>query len=452
MDKQSSFSCSDLIINMNKLREYEANISTDLKVIRHKLVNPTMITSNLIGSIVDGSSLAKWFHPDVEMRELEGDMQHNVAAFDESHLSLFESLAPEKPDNLRVRLPSAQELKRVSLDKFWELLNREKKLLQENETETERRHNFFTFKYFHPQVLRKIMQHVMALRDEKHEDTLALVSALFGVDIELFKAQTSEELPERGTALTTTIKISHKDTGRIVKLSIDHVGAFFCSFWPEVARDFTTRRALYDRKDIVPRWPDPEVRRKIVESGCDVVPKPSYGGDVNTEFRWSFARAESALMRSMSDQQRRAFYIFKIIFYKDIKPLDNSALHSYWVKTNMFWFCELHDATDVIWCDENLLECVRQFFAQLRAMVSEWRLPHFFIPAHSLLKGPRPEADAGARALQTRLVRRLEEVVESVERFVPSSSDFQLAFSRIQHIKPIVHDLRRLADLGNVTF
>ena len=112
---------ADVITNMKKLQEWEAEISTDLHVIRHKLVKSEWVhvNSNLIGSIVDGSLLAKWFHPDVEIRELEVDMQHTVAAFDESHLSLFESLAPEKPDNLG-RLWSSQPLCAWQRHKKWD--------------------------------------------------------------------------------------------------------------------------------------------------------------------------------------------------------------------------------------------------------------------------------------------------------------------------------------------
>ena len=227
---------ADVITNMRKLQEWEAEISTDLHVIRNKLVNPKMITSMLVGSVVDGSSLAKWFNPDAEVRELEVDMQHTGAAFDESHLPLFESLADDKkPDNLRVRVPSAQVLNLVLHYKFWELLVREEKLLPENSKDTDCRHNFFNLEYFHPQVMRKILHHLLAHRDPKHKDALALVSLLFGVDI----TESINVLPERGTALTTTLKINHRKTGQVIKLSIDHVGAFICSFWPEVAKDFT---------------------------------------------------------------------------------------------------------------------------------------------------------------------------------------------------------------------
>ena len=50
-----------------------------------------------------------------------------------------------------------------------------------------------------------------------------------------------------------------------------------------------------------------------------------------------------------SEHQRVIYLIFKILFYKWIKPLDQEKLPSYIAKTIVFWTCENYPPEHVIW-------------------------------------------------------------------------------------------------------
>ena len=435
------------LAHMTQLQQLDAKINSDLRFIRDKLVNADMTQiSHLIGSTADGCSLAKWFHPDRRRHEIESDIQHYSGVFNESDKHLFEPVAAggNKPDNVKIRL-ERDTLHRAAIDKLWKLLTQAETLHDDDALES-RRKRFFDNEYVHPQVVREVAKTVLRFRDDNFEDTKLLASLILNIDIDLVQANAEETAPERGVALTTTLTVASavEPMGmQLLKLSLDQVVAFKCNFWPDSAATFATRSSRYDVTS-APKWPTHDDRLALMQHGCDVVPKPSFGGDPNTEWRWSFTLLETKLMTSLSSDQLRSYLLAKIIFYSHVKPLNNDEVHSYWAKTTFFWMCEEHPSSDLIWCDENLLWSVQLFFEYMLEHIDRWRLPHFFVSEHSLLKG-RPSTEQHVRELQRQLQQRLQLIIADVRRYTPTTADFKQALARLGRPTDVVDALASFA-------
>ena len=91
---------------------------------------------------------------------------------------------------------------------------------------------------------------------------------------------------------------------------MDHVPALKLLFWPLEAQEWIDR----DRK-----WPSADMVQSIVDNGCQIVPRSSPGGDIHSEWRLSFSVPEAELTKLRSKDQQRAYYYFKVLFYRYLK-------------------------------------------------------------------------------------------------------------------------------------
>ena len=83
-------------------------------------------------------------------------------------------------------------------------------------------------------------------------------------------------------------------------LSCDIVLSIFCQGWPVCAREWITRKRL---------WPDISFVENILQGGFHIVPKSSSDGD----FRLSFSRAETMLVKTLLPLQHKVMRAFKTV-------------------------------------------------------------------------------------------------------------------------------------------
>ena len=143
--------------------------------------------------------------------------------------------------------------------------------------------------------------------------------------------------------------------GQPLTISVDHVAAVRCNFWPEDANDWVER----DRK-----WPTKDVIECIQAKGCHLVPKNADLDDV-TQWRWSFSEAEAELAKAKNELQFKCYFLFKCLFYAHLKiERDGKVMSSYLVKTVMLWYCERHEEKD--WTTDNTEAMLKELLQELR--------------------------------------------------------------------------------------
>ena len=113
---------------------------------------------------------------------------------------------------------------------------------------------------------------------------------------------------QRNTSLTETTAADEIVWPRgvglppLLVMSSDYVPAVHLPFWPSQASDWIIRSRVFPPHDTI---------QSIADEGCQVVPRTSVGGDVHTEWRLSFSRAEATLAKLRSKEQQETYYFFK---------------------------------------------------------------------------------------------------------------------------------------------
>ena len=161
--------------------------------------------------------------------------------------------------------------------------------------------------------------------------------------------------------------------------SMDLVPAVNLHFWPWQAATWIIRDRV---------WPPHVTIQNIADKGCQIVPRSSPDGDVHTEWRLSFSRAEAILAKLRNKNQQRAYCFFKIFFYRYLKCVESSEtegkkLYSYIVKTIMLWACEELSPDDPIWA--SLEKSVQILLFKLLGSLEMGSLSHYFIQEINLL-------------------------------------------------------------------
>jgi len=156
-------------------------------------------------------------------------------------------------------------------------------------------------------------------------------------------------------------------SGTLKRISMDVVPCLKLTFWPSVAAEWKTRDHL---------WPHQSVIDGIIGKGVHLVTKEFCHKDV--DWRLSFSVAEMDLATRWSPVQHFVYFVFKLLFYKFIKPLsvDVAAPHvslqvnkkylaSYTAKTVMMWTSESFDQS--WWTENNAAECLTVLLLALQS-------------------------------------------------------------------------------------
>lgn len=144
-----------------------------------------------------------------------------------------------------------------------------------------------------------------------------------------------------------------------------------------------------------------------------------------TEWRYSFARIEHRLISLHSMEQRIIYLVFKSMFYKWLKPIDELNLDSFLAKTTMFWVCARYPPDSSYWrVDRHSMSRVLiHLLSTLRTSFQRKFFPYYFIPEINIIEHI-PLATNRKVALQ------LLKMMLDVERFVPRNIQPVIDFVR----------------------
>ena len=157
------------------------------------------------------------------------------------------------------------------------------------------------------------------------------------------------------------------------KGGVDIVPAFKAPGWPMVAQEWIRR----ERK-----WPSQEVIDQILKEGFHLVAKaPKNGGNLECDFRISFANAEFLLSRELNEVQRECYRCLKKFHraYLSTKP---KSLVSFHLK-NLF-LQTVEETGAEIWTQSNRVECMMKLFRNLLEALRKRDLRHFFVRSYNL--------------------------------------------------------------------
>ncbi|CAH3015391.1 unnamed protein product, partial [Porites evermanni] len=157
------------------------------------------------------------------------------------------------------------------------------------------------------------------------------------------------------------------------KGGVDIVPAFKAPGWPMVAQEWIRR----ERK-----WPSQEVIDQILKEGFHLVAKaPKNGGNLECDFRISFANAEFLLSRELNEVQRECYRCLKK-FHRAHLSTKPKRLVSFHLK-NLF-LQTVEETGAEIWTQSNRVECMMKLFRSLLEALRKRDLRHFFVRSYNL--------------------------------------------------------------------
>ncbi|XP_056016615.1 uncharacterized protein LOC125673122 [Ostrea edulis] len=166
-------------------------------------------------------------------------------------------------------------------------------------------------------------------------------------------------------------------SGAVGPVEYDTAHCFACDFWPPSA---------YSWIDRCHTWPQPQVVRDIVKSGCHFVAiGHKLGNHESNEWRISFSQADQKLVYSMNHSQFLTYGLLKLILKEVINNgvgENEKLLCSYHMKTAVFWMIQQNTIPN--WCPQNLLKCFWYCFKIILQWVYEGVCPNFFIPENNM--------------------------------------------------------------------
>ncbi|XP_048767889.2 uncharacterized protein LOC125674694 [Ostrea edulis] len=166
-------------------------------------------------------------------------------------------------------------------------------------------------------------------------------------------------------------------SGVIEGVEYDYARCFVCDFWPPSASSWIDRCHT---------WPQPQVVRDIVRSGCHFVAiGHKLGNHESNEWRISFSLAEQKLVYSMNHCQFLTYGLLKLFLKEVINNGLGDAeklLCSYHMKTAVFWMIQQNTIPN--WCPQNLLKCFWYCFKLILKWVYEGVCPNFFLPENNM--------------------------------------------------------------------
>ena len=166
---------------------------------------------------------------------------------------------------------------------------------------------------------------------------------------------------------------------KLIHASKDNVFAIECLSWPLAVKEWICRKREHN-------WPSKKCVEQVVEGSCHVVAKPhdSNIGD-DTEWRFSFSKAEIVLIHTWTAKQKHVYHILRLIKSELVRKMASDSrkvLSTYFIKTLMLWKCE--DLRQEFWARENL----EGIICKLLLFYIEWLIDKqclsYFIPGYNM--------------------------------------------------------------------
>ena len=175
------------------------------------------------------------------------------------------------------------------------------------------------------------------------------------------------------TEAANATDFGHEKSSDHAEGGVDIVPAFKAPGWPIVAQEWIRR----ERK-----WPSQEVIDQILQEGFHLVVKaPKNGGNLECDFRISFANAEFLLSRELNEVQRQCYRCLKKFHraYLSTKP---KSLVSFHLK-NLF-LKTVEETGAEMWTQSKRVECMMKLFRNLLEALRKRDLRHFFVRSYNL--------------------------------------------------------------------
>ena len=174
----------------------------------------------------------------------------------------------------------------------------------------------------------------------------------------------------------------------LVETQVDTVACFKLSSWPD---DFGFEEFLNRKR----KWPSNSEDVKSIQDKVHIVPKssPNLKEENESKYCWrlSFSKAETHLMSLFSDEEKRVYLLFKILFYTHIKKIkqNEKTMASYFCKTTMLWIMEEQglELCKNIGDSLYLLEAIQMLFGKFKQFLDNGFIPNFFYPSNNLIEG-----------------------------------------------------------------
>src|SRR6218665_203350 len=167
-------------------------------------------------------------------------------------------------------------------------------------------------------------------------------------------------------------------------LTFDKVHSVICPYWPQEAHEWRTRYRKHG-------WPSKDLINQIVSEGCFLVGKSHpfcKDDDDDTQWRYSFSKAEMRLVASWTDSQKYVYHVLRIMRSELVKysaDKNKTAICTYHFKTQMFWACEEKPAE--FWEDCNLLTCICELLKDMEQRFTSGDFPNYFLPDCNIIDG-----------------------------------------------------------------
>ena len=155
--------------------------------------------------------------------------------------------------------------------------------------------------------------------------------------------------------------------------------AIECPMWP-----FATKEWLSRKRDN--EWPSETCIGRIAEGGCHLVAKPhelNLGDD--TEWRYSFSKAEIILINTWNAKQKHIYHILRLIKRGLIQKLTSDSqtvFSTYFIKTLMFWKCE--QWPENAWTQQELVSIVNELLLTYVEWLNNKQCANYFIPEYNM--------------------------------------------------------------------
>ena len=182
------------------------------------------------------------------------------------------------------------------------------------------------------------------------------------------------------TRVEEMLSCSNKAETVIMK---DNVYAVQCPEWPQEARGFVTRHRTSTG------WPSKVLIDEVVRGGCHLVAK-AHGShpEDDTEWRFSFSRAETTMCQSFTHNQLYVYHLLRLIKKDLLRRCETreegwNGISTYTFKTLMFWACE--EKSDEFWRFECLSKSINELLLILIGWLIERRCPNYFIPENNMM-------------------------------------------------------------------
>lgn len=191
----------------------------------------------------------------------------------------------------------------------------------------------------------------------------------------------------------------------------DVVFSIYCPFWPTEADEWRFRRRNHG-------WPTEKTIAGVTRGGCHFVSKlRTWDTCDDTEWRFSFSKAEVILIHSWTDVQKYIYHLIRVI-KRNISELcdanEKAALQTYFFKILMLWACEENPSE--YWIESNVETCVREILGRMVECLIELQCPSYFIPGCNIMAHlPKMKFDK----VLTLLVTTIEEASKYIMNVTP---------------------------------